>query len=84
MNVILWFKPIGGLGHSQNAWLDYTTIFSRPLILGMPPSWGFYPTNFPCIGWHLLKRHQCPSNVLPIPIPMKRIKGKIKCVGELL
>jgi hypothetical protein len=81
MNVILWFKPIGGL--EMHGWTTPPS-FSRPLILGMPPSWGFYPTNFPCIGWHLLKRHQCPSNVLPIPIPMKRIKGKIKCVGELL
>jgi hypothetical protein len=27
---------------------------------------------------------QCPFNILPIPIPMKRIKGKIKCGAELL
>ncbi len=35
MNVILWVKPKSGLGHSQNAWLDSTTIFSQALILGM-------------------------------------------------
>jgi hypothetical protein len=35
MNVILWVQPKSGLGHSQNAWLNSTTIYSHALILGM-------------------------------------------------
>jgi hypothetical protein len=46
----------------------------------MSPPWSFTLQIFTVLDGTFLTGINAPS----IPIPMKRIKGKIKCVGELL
>jgi hypothetical protein len=62
MNVILWVKPTSGLGHSQNAWLDSTTLFSSAPYFGNAPPWGFTLHIVPALDGTFLSGVNSHSN----------------------